>query len=516
MAWSNGFTAKLQGDTIRPRWLLEVFQWGNHAGIPGGVTLKSDGSSLISIEGVSISGAELQLRDWDTSFGSWAVDVVGPASAFFPSMQRGQVYRLRLGFPGWSEGDYQTVAIGMLKNIKGKYRTFRLSFGDPVSSLKSRIDTGADQWSLFYGTPASTSLKSGTSYTAADSFLRVASNTGFEKEDDGGGTLLGGVVITSTSDPSARVLLEYAGTSTDTTSDRFDTTSIAYGSFDEDVAQAGSSVAEVYFVEDHPLDFAAKVLCSTGANDAAGFDTLPDSWGFGINQEYLDLDDMAAFKAQASPSSGVDDMQFISETEQLDPVGWLEGELKSVGFFLTMRQGLLTARAVLNPNQHAVTSADINDTSILALRSWQAYDTSTPFEYNDYVTQWDNNADSNPATLTQSEGIKSLPAKDSITNDVVGRIQPNAANWRPELNARLADWHNRIPERLELVVRLYWAKLAPGDIVTVTSSSIQGRLPSTRDGYSQRPCLVLKVDTDWLRGSVSLTLSTLPSDEDVI
>ena len=64
-----------------------------------------------------------------------------------------------------------------------------------------------------------------------------------------------------------------------------------------------------------------------------------------------------------------------------------------------------------------------------------------------------------------------------------------------------------------LTVRLVGIRsYAPGDVLLVTLPSIAGRLDGTRQGYNERPCMVVRESMDLATNTTTLTLAALPTE----
>ena len=76
---------------------------------------------------------------------------------------------------------------------------------------------------------------------------------------------------------------------------------------------------------------------------------------------------------------------------------------------------------------------------------------------------------------------------------------------------RLGPWAHLLPEYVDVTLRGL-RSYAPGDVVSFTCGEAFGRLDGTRDGYRNRPVMVIRSAMDVNSNSTKLTLATLPID----
>ena len=497
--WSTEFVLELQRGTKQPRYRLERLPAFDDVGLNHWSTdsIVLDGSS-------TSSGAELNPVSWTSSFGTFSVAVNVTRSWLFRCIARGQVVALKVGFEGWADSQFQTVLLGQIYNLRGIGRNMVIECRDITAALRHRFSTDVNKMQLFDTADSSTTVDS--DWTVGDATMDVVTTGGFEKQDDGSGTLRGLLYVTPTSgDPFFLAWTSSTGTSfTVVNSDILGTTRVD--------AAAGSTVVEYAYIDDHPLDMVRRVLVSTGTAEANGeYDTLPETWGFGIPQQYVDMDDIGRHKAFCNPSN---DWNFYVRNEQDDGYSWLESVLSPGGFFLTMRRGQLTARCVRDPEN--VPPVDhITDDDIEEIEDYEAWDSSYAVEYAVTEVSTDYNGNGNLETTssnTSDEPVTSFPADSYKQIDLTSWVFTNPGDARNDVLSRLAPWACRIPERLVLRCR-GWAKAvrAPGDVVRLTTSQVSGRLESTFDGYENRLAYVLGVAPDWFGNTVKLTLAILPT-----
>jgi hypothetical protein len=497
MTWSSEFRAAISGDRPTPMYILEALKFGSSIDVAWAIgSHEATGASpLIDDQRSSVSGSEIRPREWTSATGGFTVGITGDPTAFLNYLARGQIVALRVGFPGWTPDQYQTVTLGQVANFRGYGRSFELECRDILGALASRIDTGVNLQPLFAALGTSTTLDA--AYTVGDATITVDDTTGFERDSSGNYLLIMGA--------STPFFLTATG-KTGTTFTGCSATG-QYGTTAEDMASG--SVKEGAVLVGHPIELAEKVLASTGTASANGdADTLPSSWAYGIPQRLIDDTDMDRFKAISQPSSGADDWTVLVTASQADGIAWLASVFGEGGYFLTVRQGALTCRCAIDPNATATpgTGTDhITDEDIVSIDAWEGWDSGYAQEFRTCVVT------SASGSTQFSEALSSLPAESTITYDVSQFVRANETNIRVDLKNRLGPWCLRVPERLQLTLRGWrWAHLAAGDVVQFSSRMVSGRREVDAFGYVARRMLVVAVSPNWFGASTSLTLAVLP------
>ena len=442
-----------------------------------------------------MDGATLNPRGWTTTIGAWSVDIVGDLSELLGNLTRGSIVRLRAGPPDWDAADYEPIAIGQVRNVRGTSPVWTLEVLDLPSALRSRLTVTLDEVALFSDVPQSTTIDS--NYTPADGNLRVVSTTGFGRQVAGTGCVK---VTPTTGDPFyltwtgvGLAPVRFTGVSS---SGQFGTTAVP--------AVVGDTVEEVGYVYGHPCDIARKVLQRNGT-----LGQLPDTWNLGLLHTVIDQTDADNWRdTVAVVGSGSYSWDVLVEGAVEDGYAWLSALLAGGGFFLTMRQGMLTVRAGQDSQSALLHSGiTITDADIEAVEEYDAFDADHEPEYGfaSVVTSSDEfSVPVAPATL---------PAKASFVYDLSDRVFSNESEIRPEVRSRVQESATKIPERLVLrCASLRLAQLTPGDLVTLTTV----RTASRRDGaagWDGRLAVVAQVSPDWVGATCKVGLLVYPETD---
>ena len=495
---------------------------GEIASPPGDWTITADAQSLgvvIADTGGRTLGASLDIGTWQSTIGAWSVDLVGDPAALFQRIAKGQrvVHEVSLGGGAW-----EPVQSGVVHDYSADDTgRGRLECLDPTAMLRSRTTTTADELPLFAGfgltdaededglTAARATLAE--SYEANDqSTLLVAGVTPFTYADTSGGRL-------ATIGPLGARRFYYRYTGTSGTQTLTGGTDDVYGTRAR--YNAGDDWAQVVpFVEDHPLDIARKILCSTGSSSdtpttpANGtYDTLPRTWGFAVPDWLIDHDDIDQWKPRLTPASGASDWTMITEYVQPDGLAYLQSWLARAGLFITHRQGRLTVRGVVDPDGMSEAS-ESGSTSMGYLSGadvvpgslrWSAWDGTEYSEVRAFTATHDS---------AVSGAVKTFPNGRSYWVDLRDTIWSNESAHQALICARLAPWLLTIPERLEIdVVHPLARGLAPGDVVRLDFPHWGGRDVASEGPYDGRYAMVTRVDPDWWGDAPTrLVLATPP------
>jgi hypothetical protein len=500
MAWSAKFLSKLSARNAQPMYILEGYRWGvsdlmpqwkiGSHGLGAGVVERTFlKSAVIVLEGSSVTGAELSPRDATCQLGAFTVAFRGtPAELFNARARRGQLVALRMGFAGDPISAFEIVEVGTLWNIVGNGGLFAIECRDFAQYLANRKTSSATNLKLFDSLGTTTTL--GSSYNVGNTTVTVASTTGFDKQNDGSGTLKGVIRI----EDSTPFYLTYTGKTGTTftgcsTTGQFGTTASG--------ASSGTTVTEIGYMDDHPLDAIRRILVSTGTAGANGsYDTLPATWGLGVPNGLVDHNDVAYFRGKTQPASGSDDYDILVEEEQVDGLSWANGILSPGGFFLCPHQGGISARAVVNPrviSTFYTTDWPITDDHIMGeATSWEGWSTADQIEYASFK------ATTATGTSTKTGTLSTWPAVAEIVRDLSTQVFANESAFREELRQRLGPWHVRVPEIVRCTLRgWHWGGLSPGDVVKFSSRLLSGRQSRTRHGFDQERGLVLGRSPQW-------------------
>jgi hypothetical protein len=361
----------------------------------------------------------------------------------------------------------------------------------------SRFTEVAGEHALFHTMPITTALTA--NYTAGDASVSVTSTTGFLRET--GGSYL----IEITGDDGLPFLL--TGTGIGATSVTGLGATAVLGTTAA-AATSGAVVRCLAYIEDNPFDAALKILCSTGAGTNGTYDTLPSSWGFGVPEGLIDLDQVQLWRSVAKPTSGSVDWRIYSAEPQTNALGWLAGVLQQGGIWLTQAEGRIALRAILAPGDKVPGGIpQIGDSVISDLSSYSTWDGATPVEYDRVLNV------SPTITVTSSAGtVASRPAIKYLVRDA-DYVDLNVTAWLTEINGRISAWSTRIPETVEVTL-IGWqhAELGPGSWAALTTSYLTGRQWGG-GALAGGQMLVTACQVDWFGSETTIRLSSVPLAE---
>ena len=506
MAWSAAFLAALEARAASPIYRLQVVRVNDEPGGSWAISSSRNStfSARIAADGVRQDGARVTPRSWSTTVGATSVDVVGDLTSFHTYVTRGTVLELSMGFAGWSEADFQVIAVGPYRSCRGQMGPrWTIEILDLFASFTQRwrLDSSANE--LFYGMGGSTTIS--TAYVAGAATLEVASTSQSAKETGEPGAIL---VTPSTGDP---FVLTYAATATGPV--RFTGCSAAgqMGTTAVDAA-IGDSVTFLAYLHGHPLNIVRGVMVSRGGTGAnSSLDTLPQAWGLGIATEFVDHPDIRAWRdAVVVSSTGSYYWQIAASEPQDDAYSWITGTWAQAGMWPVMRQGKISWRAAQNtqaPRLH--TGFHITDADVAEVISYEDYDSELSAEYGAVSVY---SAEGNGTIRTET------PATIPLVNE--GLLYTAEGLWDAWADVvtddldRLAEAGLRIPELLELqLVTMRAAQLVNGDLVTLEISRPGSRRYGSR-GFVGQVAMVLSVSPDWSRWGVRLALAVYPATGD--
>lgn len=511
MAWSEAFLAALEAPSRRVRIALQRRDVYDEPGVD--ITLYSDdissvASLVLDAQSLRVSGQQLRPRGWTTTIGAFGVDIVtgnGAAAELVAHWTRGTVVALLVGFDDMPPAQFQQVAVGQVWNLRrATGARWTLEVRDLYAALAQRLTTTAEEIALFNDVTAETTLSA--DYATGDTTLNVSSSSGFVK-----GSKNGALLVTPTSgDP---FLLEWsakgAGTFTVVAGDLMGTTRVA--------AVAGDTVSEVVYLYGHPLDIVREVLCSTGNGTNGAYDVHAEMWGLAVPDSLLDHDDIDRTR---------DDLVVVSSGSYLwqlwegpapsvpDAYAWLTTWMAGGGFFLAVRQGVLTVRAAQLTNSvsdHPTVLSDlwITDNDIVSVESYEMWEAGHAVEYQRLVVTVSGSVDLEGA----SSELATLPGEHTLTVDLSDRVYTNGLAHQQDVYFRLVEDAQRIPERLVLRCTLRLAQACIGDVITLDTVACPSRALGD-DGFVHRPALVDMVEPDWLGGTCRIGLLVYPTTEE--
>jgi hypothetical protein len=439
-----------------------------------------------------VAGGELS-TSWECSVGSFTFGVL--RSKWRPTdVTRGQVLVLKVGYVGLPVNEFERVAIGRLWTATAQGAEVVITCRD-LLALGSRFDVDTSNLGLFGSIEGTVTTTSGR--TAGASTLDVVTTTNFEYSETSGGAVFGGVKVTPTT--GSPFYLKYAATPG---AAQFSAvTGDVWGTTDVD-ADSGDSVKEIAVIEDHPARIAQRILTSTGtAGDHGSEDDLPATFSFGIPEQYIDDSDIALQVDRTQPSSGNAAWTAISEIEQTNPGAWLRSFLSPGGWFLTMRQGSITVRAVPKLTSPQIR---IGDNQIISIDSHDYWSPDVGVEYRRIGAT----AIGTSTNATATETVTTGPAE--VLSDHIIPVYTNESAQLSEVVGRLKLYELRVPERIELTLQGVRADLCIGDEVLLST-----RLDTDRQGraLSIRECVIIGLDCGWFEGRSRVVLM-MPPDSD--
>ncbi len=509
MAWTPDFLTALSVRTAGRRYLLQVVEvWrepgvayaiGSHTGM-----LAGQGTPLIT--GVAVSGPSVTPRSWTGMIGQWNVTIAGDLSELFSRMARGTMLELLMGTEGMVVADFERVAVGQLRDLRGTGPTYTLEVLGPDAACRQRLDGRYTQNRLFGALGTTTTLAA--AYTPGDTSIEVVNNLGFDQETGAKGAFR---ITPTAGDP---FYLTYTGTAT--APFRFTGVSAAGVCGTMEVAAAiGDEVEEVAYLAGHPLDIARKILVSQGSGNGV-YDTYPLNWGVGMLDEFIDHDDIDQVRdTVVTVAAGTYKWEWIQTAPADNAYAWLVAFLAPAGLILTTRQGCLTIRAAQDSQAPALHSGiTITDADISSVKLYEAFDSRHSPEYtNVLVTIGASTSGAAPADYGV-EDAATLPSANRYALDLSDRVFANETEHANEVHTRIQQALMRVPERIGVVcagTRL--AQLANLDQVYLTTTRIQSRRDG-RAGFTNRPAVIESVSPRWGEAAVDVVMWVYPETGD--
>ena len=524
MSWSTSFREQIKATQQAPLFVFsciangttsaegvgEEFSAGSaeydvpYTAWSSGVSRTVVGASIVA-GSVRVTSQSVAAQSWSSTIGTFSLTLAGDLMSLFDAVPRGAVCRLLMGFPGWDLADYEPIALGVVRNLRGKPGFLTVECWDLLAALQSRITSTSTELALYHDVVVSTTTTA--TWTAGSSTtLDLTSATGFVRETGGTGAVK---VTPASGDP---FYLSYTGISTNqltgvSTAGILNTTAVTCAS--------GVTVENVAYLSGHPLQILEKTLASTGAGTNGSADVYPASWGYGISEEWIDTNSLDNWRSEVlQAASGSYTWDVIIEAPIDNGISYWVGKLASAGIWPVVRQGAFAARACqkINGSVAKVHSMEITDDHIVSLDAYEAYDSSFAHEAGKTVVIPADDANKSTRTTTN---IATLPGVASIEHDLATVVFANQAAIATADSDRLRPWDQRIPEKLSLTLGgLSASQLVPGDVVEITSTRLQTRIASeSGDGYlNARRAMVLQVAPNFMGATVSVVLSILPAE----
>lgn len=504
MAWSPNTLLALQGDRRKEVWLVEVYSSMFEPGADGYTISSCDGfgDETLLAGPPTIAGPKVSPVSWSSTIGEASIPLVGDLSTLRQHMTRGTVVRVLWGLSSYARDDFEVVFWGQVWNLAGSGITHTLQVRDALQVLQSRLTT--DHSVLFWTLPSTTLAGSMTDVVTS---FQVADVTSLMWDQYGEG-----IGLCKIGDEYITFTAVNTGTNTVTTCVRGQLGSTAA------VHSAGDTVQTVVYLTGHPFDVVRRVLLSHSESGNSVWDDYDTTWGLGVRQTLVDLDDIDRWRNTVTVASGTYSWGVVSETVVDDPSSWLSDILARSALFLTMRQGLLTLRAALSPltttgypacTDFLITDDDL-DLDADPEVEWFASEYST-----EYLKVTVESESSSTSTTTAGDGfaVATLPGSRELTYSIADYVRSNESEVRTEVLNRVALFAQRVPEALTVTcASMRCAQLAPGEVVYLASTRIQGRLSYTT-GTTGRRCWVAQVSPDWAANRVRVRLLAYPATE---
>jgi hypothetical protein len=498
VSWSAQFVADLAQSALTPMWILRTIKIGTAS--MASWSVRAYGGEP-GIRRVRIDGHRLNDYDLTSTWGRTLIEVVGvDLGDLHEAAPRGCFMELLLGFPGYADGDYQRVAWGQLRQVRGRKPAWVIELVDAPTGLRQRPTNDPTAIELFYDLDPDDYTTLAADYTVGDATINVSSTTGFNMRTAG----IGAVAVTPSSGDAFYLTYSAASANTFTLtgSDVMGTTRVN--------ASAGDRVDRVAYLYGHPIVIALQVLTS-GYGGANGFyDVHPLSWGLQVPVGYVDVWDSIYYAGSvAVVSSGTYSWSYPQRQAEGDALGWLSDFLRVGGFYLTMRQGSITVRAQQQAQAPIGVPTDwtITDDDVIEVTEHQWWSADHQEESASCTVRM-----SSASSSVTTAAVYQRPAAVSTTYDLSDRVFANEAAIRTEMTNRLTEAVTTTPEALTVRLRgWWWAQMAPGDLGRITTSRVHSRIDGP-DGYSGRRCKIVQVSPSWETAPVTdVALLVYPS-----
>ena len=484
MPWSAQFIDDLGKPALTPMWRLRWYKVGTAAGTAWS-TLSHGGSPRI--RRVRIDGHALNDYACASTWGRTLIEVVGnDLGDLGECVPRGSFMALYLGFEGYAEADFQRVAFGQLRQVRGRAPVWTIELVDAPTGLRQRPTNTVTEIEAFYDIDPDESVTLTADYTPGDATVTVTSTTGFSKSTADPGAIL---VTPTTGDP---FYLSYTGVTATTftgvaASAVAGTTAVA--------AVSGDRVDRVAYLTGRPITIALEVLCSSYGGANGTYDVLPVQWGLQVYSDLVDAVDARWYRDNVMVlGSGTYVWDVMVTTSQPDALGWLQGVLAAGGMYLTMRQGCLTVRAqqqsiapIAVAEDWSITDADIVD--IVEHQWWDA-------EHQEECASVTATTSGGSTSVTKA-AVYQRPAAVTAVFDVSEYVHANTTEIRTEMTNRLAECKTATPERIRLKLRGWtWAQMTPGDLGRLTTNRTPSRV-SEGGVFDARRVKIVQVSPMW-------------------
>jgi hypothetical protein len=273
-------------------------------------------------------------------------------------------------------------------------------------------------------------------------------------------------------------------------------------------ASSGNDVEQVDGLYGHPGTIAIQLLLSTGLATNGSFDVLPERCGLAIPQSMVD--DFESGKAIniTNPSSGSLNIERLVDAPVTAPLSFIEEMIAPFGLILTLRQGQMCLRVLVNPVSGKATIAPIlyfddkdPDTDII--------DVECDLHGADCIeyarVMWTAGTDSE----SSSDPVRTRPSESLYTVDLTDLLYTNIDAVLNNIDARMSLYFLRPYSEIRLTLAgLRASVLCPGDLIEVTLTRESWPIQPSATGSTtlqSRLCVVRQVDIDWQTATVRVT-----------
>ena len=519
MTWSDQFNRDMSGGAAAPIVLIHVMKGFGTSGREF-FMCSAPGYGVPEAVGINVqlSGSSLRPKDWRYTHGTCSVEIVADSiSNLAYSARRGAICVVKMGFPGYSLGEFEPIFVGTVNNISGRAPSWTLVLWDGTSLLSSRLSFGAsfrsNQNNVFYNVGSGTSYVttvsgSGSPHFSANSSTELDLTDASILEKLSGSSTTGALVADDgTNDPFVLLYDTVAGNQVQGIS-----TANKFGTTQRDLS-AGMAVYNAAYLEGDPRVILLRLLISASGTSSL-YGKYPDSWGYGLPIDLIDVDDVINVQTvlTGALASGSYTLEYVQSSEVTNSWTWLWSWFKSLGIIPVQRQGLITMRAIQDPSKRLFWSGyHISDDDIEDVMSWSAYHPEMQAEYQQAEVFTGAHTGASVSSKTSYSVPETVPVADTVSYLAGDKIYQNQTAIANEIKARVGLWGPNIAEVVTLqCAGLRLAGLAPADMVYLSTEALKGgRINATRSGYYNQPCMVLKVATDFVGGRVTLDLAAI-------
>jgi hypothetical protein len=524
MGWHPTFINRLaRPGVLTPIFILEVFKLANGDGVGSPIRISSapfPGCFVwLDPSEIRLGGARVTPVSWTYQAAALRVKIDARAPSrisLASSLRRGALCKLRMGFPGDDIVAFETIFLGSIRGIESRAPgAWDVEIWDLTTSLQGRVTTSTQKVQLFQVASTEGVGTLTATYNVGDTSIEVDDLTGFVRENGGSG-----LVRIQCPVDGHDFLLTYTGTATGPTRLTGVSSAGVLGTTAHNCPSGhAASATHVPYINGPLYTVWSKIALSTGSAGTNGpRDTLPETWGFALPREIVDVTGGEAFgSAITAPASGTADVYLYTTEEVTDSASWLSAIFSAYGLWLCVRQGELTLRGAQSVADwsavRARSSVVITDADIVVGEGGEGllvemYD-------NDRNTEYAATEITGPtgSLITFEPSVGTFPAARRIAYDLSRIAWSNESAIQQEVANRLHPWAVSLGEALVCRLSgLHWMQLVPGDVVRVDIRRASGRHRSSLVGWANRPALVVEVAPDLYQCQVMVRLATLPID----